>query len=1079
MANSDKNIVITPNTGSASYPTIAFTGSNASPITMSILDTGALSFSGTSGQLFSIVDSLSGSIFSVNDISGIPSVEVLDTGLIKLNQYGGSTVFGSATAIQSSSANAKVSISTVSAATPGLIVKAVSSQTANLIEWQNSSGSTLGSINSEGSITSANRIISPGDFEARGNSFYGGPSFNVATLNVNTRATTQMGIVVRGVASQTTNLQEWQNSAGTVLSSITSSGLINTTIGLNANALYIGNGYLGANIQAAFSSSSASYVPIVIRGAASQTANLQEWQDSAGNVLLNVDAPNTLGAGVGAFLRFTSGGVGGIKWGGNTIYSIGAIGGQTSVMYPYAANRTAIIIQGAASQTADLQQWQNSAGTVLTSISSTGKLTSLVDGNFNGVRIGLGNSNVVTNLAVGYNALNANTTGDSNLAIGSNALYSNTTGFNNVALGQNTLIAATTANSSVAVGRYTLSSVTTGSYNTGVGSASLNNTTTGQANIAIGVGTMYSNVSGGSNVAIGNTALTSNTGSYLNVAIGDGAGYSATGAGNIFIGYNAGYNETGANKLYIANSNTSTPLIGGDFSVKTLSFAGNATVTSQATGTVGLIVKGSASQTADLQQWQRSNGTTDLLVTNFGAIISGGGTTIASNPTINAYGAAMVINSGVNTYPMLILKGAASQTANLQEWQNSAGTVIASIGPAGDMSANGSFYTNNAFFGGAASYYNATINIRPQQTSYKGIVIQARASQTGNLQEWQNSAGTVMSSIGSNGDFYYGSSRLGADYGQLFLRNATDYGAAANILTGYFGTKGLVIRGVASQTANLQEWQNSAGTAVASMDVSGKLIVPTLRGPAGNVITLGEDGNPYSLSISAAQFDSYGPVPWRSYNTSMVGFIIKGLASQTADLQQWQNSAGTVVGRLNAGSNLGVSYLDSISSLGPYLYTGYNEGFQLINRNAGHIPLKIEGAASQTANLQEWQNSAGTVLAKVDKDGNVNTSSSFVQTGTIGTAYAIDASGNQATYAANATVNFPNFSGMILIDCQLDGTLSLWLCGGGAAARIGGSKAGGYDGSVAYNSGISGYTWTNANTSQNVNITAVRTRSAG
>jgi hypothetical protein len=38
---------------------------------------------------------------------------------------------------------------------------------------------------------------------------------------------------------------------------------------------------------------------------------------------------------------------------------------------------------------------------------------------------------------------------------------------------------------------------------------------------------------------------------------------------------------------------------------------------------------------------------------------------------------------------------------------------------------------------------------------------------------------------------------------------------------------------------------------------------------------------------------------------------------------------------------------------------------------AAYVPLTIQGAASQTANLQEWQNSAGTVLAKIDALGNL------------------------------------------------------------------------------------------------------------
>lgn len=40
---------------------------------------------------------MTGTIFSANDISGIPSIEVLDTGLIKLGQYGGNVVLGSGT----------------------------------------------------------------------------------------------------------------------------------------------------------------------------------------------------------------------------------------------------------------------------------------------------------------------------------------------------------------------------------------------------------------------------------------------------------------------------------------------------------------------------------------------------------------------------------------------------------------------------------------------------------------------------------------------------------------------------------------------------------------------------------------------------------------------------------------------------------------------------------------------------------------------------------------------------------------------------------------------------------------------
>ena len=102
MANTDKNIVITPNIGSTADPSIVFSGADATTgaqnITLKAYPTnsGTLSFEGSAGQLFSVTNSLTGTIFSVNDVSGIPSIEVVDTGTIKLAQYSGNVGIGTA-----------------------------------------------------------------------------------------------------------------------------------------------------------------------------------------------------------------------------------------------------------------------------------------------------------------------------------------------------------------------------------------------------------------------------------------------------------------------------------------------------------------------------------------------------------------------------------------------------------------------------------------------------------------------------------------------------------------------------------------------------------------------------------------------------------------------------------------------------------------------------------------------------------------------------------------------------------------------------------------------------------------------
>lgn len=103
MANSYKDIIITTNIGSTSDdPKIEFRGGDTSTNTNISLKTyptsnGTLSFEGSAGQLFSITNDLSGTIFSVNDISGIPSIEVLDTGTVKIAQYSGNVGIGTST----------------------------------------------------------------------------------------------------------------------------------------------------------------------------------------------------------------------------------------------------------------------------------------------------------------------------------------------------------------------------------------------------------------------------------------------------------------------------------------------------------------------------------------------------------------------------------------------------------------------------------------------------------------------------------------------------------------------------------------------------------------------------------------------------------------------------------------------------------------------------------------------------------------------------------------------------------------------------------------------------------------------
>ena len=111
MPDSDKNIIIRPNrgaTGSTAQPQIRFVGQNNDPITLRVLDmsgssAGTLSFEGSAGQLFAITNALtSGSLFSVNDISGLPSIDVNANGTILFAGFTGNVGIGAAAGISAS-----------------------------------------------------------------------------------------------------------------------------------------------------------------------------------------------------------------------------------------------------------------------------------------------------------------------------------------------------------------------------------------------------------------------------------------------------------------------------------------------------------------------------------------------------------------------------------------------------------------------------------------------------------------------------------------------------------------------------------------------------------------------------------------------------------------------------------------------------------------------------------------------------------------------------------------------------------------------------------------------------------------
>ena len=148
----------------------------------------------------------------------------------------------------------------------------------------------------------------------------------------------------------------------------------------------------------------------------------------------------------------------------------------------------------------------------------------------------------------------------------------------------------------------------------------------------------------------------------------------------------------------------------------------------------------------------------------------------------------------------------------------------------------------------------------------------------------------------------------------------------------------------ATQTANFIEWETSTGTAIATVDASGFGNFP--RVSAGSATNLGYA----TLSITPTSI-------------STVGAVIRQIASGTADLQQWQNSFGTNLGRFNSTGQIAV---------GGTTVTGN----AMINSNPyvtsqGGFATKM--FLDSTANAFQIQNSGGTVVGGRNAIGQIFT----------------------------------------------------------------------------------------------------------
>ena len=492
-----------------------------------------------------------------------------------------------------------------------------------------------------------------GAFGASANLTYDGTSFSVIGRLYNGSASTfgsstwAMSLGNGGVSANYFKADStyWQNSSGTQTMQL-SGGTLTLANDASINSLTVGLGNSAISSNTAFGNSALSANTTGSASVAVGYQSLKAQTSGYNNNALGFQAlfNNTTGASNNAFgqgaLKATTTGS------NNSAFGDSALQANTT-----ANNNTAVGYQAA---------YSNQTGSAVVAIGNSASYSNTSGG----TTVAVGNSALYTNststnlVGVGYRALYNITTANS-VAIGANAGYATTgVGGGILAIGTNALTANTTGNSNTAVGtQYNTSAAlaanTTGSYNIAVGEGSLSSNTTASQNTAVGYQAGYSNTTNGSNTFFGYQAGLLSTG-YRNTFIGmgnlGGSGSAVTsGYSNVILGGYTG-NQGG---LDIRTSSNYIVLSDGDGNPRAYwNGSGSAVFTSLADG-LAQYVNGTNLSLALYQQATSTDVTVRLKNTNvsqFWDIRSNGSSTTPAFSVANAAGTGVQVTYGATSW---------------------------------------------------------------------------------------------------------------------------------------------------------------------------------------------------------------------------------------------------------------------------------------------------------------------------------------------------------------------------------------------------------------------------------------------
>ena len=401
------------------------------------------------------------------------------------------------------------------------------------------------------------------------------------------------------------------------------------------------------------------------------------------------------------------------------------------------------------------------------------------------------------------------------------------------------------------------------------------------------------------------------------------------------------------------------------------------------------------------------------------------------------------IQSANATYIGAKVRGAAGQSASLLELQISNATSVFSVGSTGNVVARSSADSATAF-----SIQNAagTSNLLIADTNLNYVGIGIAPAYKLDVNGDINIVGTSALRIG--GTIICTASGCDATSGSgSYIQNGNGIQPGANfgIQSANATYVGGVIKGAVSQSADLFQLQNSAGTNLFNVTATGAATFQNTSDTTGAFRVLDAAGTSNVLVVDTLNKRV-------GINTYPSGYALDvngdvNLTSAVASLR----ITGTVVCNLSGCA--------ASSGSGNYIQNGNgvqtNGNFAIQSANIGYVGGLIRGAAGQTADLLQIQNSGAANLFSVGATGNAT----FQNSADNSAAFNIKQSGGTTIFWADTlqgTINATNTAGNAFIGTT-NNNLSYGVVGtqsfgvGGGVKGVGG---GGY--------GVLGQSETNA-----------------